>query len=387
MRGLRAPFVLLDHGERGSLYRSPVGQVTARTPSEVGPAIAELDAALARGLHCAGYIGYEAGLALEPRLARLAALAAPGASPLLWFGLFAGREEVTMAALAASRPGAARTGAVGPAISRAEYGIGFAEAQRMIRAGDIYQINLTFPCHVPVEGDPLDLYALLRGRAGARHGGIVRTAGHWTLSFSPELFFESTGRRLTARPMKGTAPRFASPADDARAIAELASDPKQRAENLMIVDLLRNDIARISEAGSVRVARLFEVESYPTIHQLTSTVTARLNRGVTAERLLRALFPCGSITGAPKIRAMELIEQLETGPRGIYTGSIGAFSPDGSARFNVAIRTLSIGEGDDRALLGVGSGLVADSDEEAEWRECLQKAAFVDSAETTRMAG
>jgi para-aminobenzoate synthetase/4-amino-4-deoxychorismate lyase len=195
------------------------------------------------------------------------------------------------------------------------------------------------------------------------------------LSFSPELFFALEGGRLTTRPMKGTARRAPSPEADRAAAAALAADAKNRAENLMIVDLLRNDLSRVAQPGSVAVDRLFEVETYPTIHQMTSTVSARLREEADAVDVIEALFPCGSVTGAPKIRAMEVIAEVERQPRGLYTGSIGAISADGSAAFNVAIRTLVLADG--RASLGLGAGIVADSDAESEWAECLSKAAFL----------
>lgn len=368
-------FVVLTQQGRAMLHADPAGAIVARTADEVGPALDAIDAALAQGLHVAGYLGFEAGLALEPRLTQLRPA---GEDPLLWFGLFRERSELPEGWSAGMGPGG--TGAAVPALSRADYAAAFVEAQRLIAAGDIYQINLTFPCHVPVSGHPLAIHAALTGAAGAGHGAVLRIGQRWILSFSPELFFRVEAGRIACRPMKGTARRGATPADDARLSGDLARDPKQRAENLMIVDLLRNDIARLCTAGSVAVPSLFDVETYPTIHQLTSTVTGDLRPGIGAADLLCALFPCGSITGAPKIRAIESITALEATPRGIYTGSIGAFAPDGSAEFNVAIRTLDLREGAAQARYGVGSGIVADSREAEEWDECLAKAAFLDQS-------
>ena len=181
--------------------------------------------------------------------------------------------------------------------------------------------------------------------------------------------------------MKGTAVRDPDPARDAANAAELRADPKQRAENLMIVDLMRNDLSRVSRAGSVAVPQLFHVEHYPTVHQMVSTITADLDSGRDAIEALAALFPCGSITGAPKLRAMEIIAETENAPRGIYTGAIGRLDANGDAMFNVAIRTLTLAGGDSRAVLGLGSGVVADSDPEQEWQECLAKGAFVTAGE------
>jgi para-aminobenzoate synthetase/4-amino-4-deoxychorismate lyase len=217
---------------------------------------------------------------------------------------------------------------------------------------------------------------------------VVATGRTTLLSFSPELFFSLEGRRLACRPMKGTARRGATPAADAAAARALAADPKQRAENLMIVDLMRNDLSRVAAPGSVATPELFAVETYPTIHQMVSVVTAELAPGLDAVDVLAAAFPCGSITGAPKVRAQAALAAIETGPpRGSYTGSIGRIDTGGDAAFNVAIRTLMIEggtveggaiEGDGPpALIGLGSGLVADSELGAEWDECLAKAAFL----------
>ncbi len=211
-----------------------------------------------------------------------------------------------------------------------------------------------------------------------RSGALIRHDGRHILCFSPERFFDLANGLVETLPMKGTAPRHPDPATDAALAAQLLADPKQRAENLMIVDLLRNDLSRICEPGSVKVPSLFTVESYPTVHQMTSRVTGRLNPGMDAIDALAALFPCGSVTGAPKIRAMQVIAEIEARERGIYTGSIGSIDPDGNARFNVAIRTISLEKDADTAVMGIGSGIVADSVPAAEWMECLDKARFLE---------
>lgn len=379
--GPPTPFILIDDARPDGaadarLYSSPVDTVIAHVPDEVRSALDRLAVARARGLHAAGYLAYEAGHALEPRLAPLAQ-ALPDGEPLLWFGLFEDFERLSSARIPDLLPPPAPLEAPVPLVSRDAYAAAFARIQSYIEAGDVYQANLTFPCAVPVPDNPLALYAAIRTRAGGGHGGIVFTGSRWLLSFSPELFFTLEGGVLTARPMKGTAARGADAASDAAAMRALLDDPKQRAENLMIVDLLRNDLSRVGEAGSVAVPRLFDVESYPTVHQMTSTVTARLRPGLGPVDVLRAIFPCGSITGAPKLRAMEIIHEVETGPRGAYTGSIGFMSPDGDAAFNVAIRTISVNEGSGLGRIGLGSGIVADSAMQAEWDECLEKGKFL----------
>lgn len=369
------PFVLLDDaradGAVARLYRDPVEVVTATRVADVVPALNRVRAAVAAGRHAAGFVTYEAGAAFVP--------GAPvgEAERLLWFGLFDGFEEVTDVAALLPDPAGAWAGAVQPMIDRADYDVQLARVLELISAGDIYQANLTFAAEVAVLGDPLALYARLRRAAGAGYGALINTGDAHLLSLSPELFFALDGGKLTAKPMKGTARRDPDPATD-RALGEaLAADEKQRAENLMIVDLMRNDLSRVAAPGSVETPALFALETYPTIHQLTSTVTATLADGLDAMDVIAALFPCGSITGAPKRRAMEVIADVEQRTRGIYTGAIGRMDPNGDAMFNVAIRTLDLPHGAPIARLGIGSGIVADSRADDEWRECLAKAAFV----------
>lgn len=362
------PFILLDDarsGARAKLFSNPVEIVRADRLDEVAPALERLRR---ERRHVAGFIAYEAGSALEPRLRPIFRQAE---TPLLWFGLFDGFEEVD-AETWLPDPAGAFAGSPEPEIGYEAYLDRIVRVQQAIVAGDIYQANLTFPNRVPVLGDPRALFAGLRRRANASYGALVWTGEDWFLSLSPELFFTLEGGRLTARPMKGTAAPDADP-------ETLRADPKQRAENLMIVDLLRNDLSRVAVPGSVQVPSLFEVERYPTVQQMTSTVTARLASGRDAIDVLRALFPCGSITGAPKVRAMEIIANAEDAPRGLYTGTIGHINPEGQAAFNVAIRTLHLKPGDTHATVGLGSGIVADSNPSAEWRECLAKGAFVRS--------
>jgi len=376
-------FVLLDDAradavEGGTLFRDPVGIVRAESLADVLPALARIEAATAGGLHAAGYISYTAGHVFEPRLAHLAPREGDG-GPLLWFGLFEAAHAVPVGGVPALLPAPddSGIGPVEPLIQRADYDRAIGRVLDYIAAGDIYQANLTFLASVAIAGDPLAAYAAVRARAAAGYGALIRHDGRHILSLSPERFFSLKDGRIETRPMKGTARRLADPALDAAAIAELASDPKQRAENLMIVDLLRNDISRVTMPGSVRVPQLFHVESYPTIHQMISVVEGRVRPELGPMDVLRALFPCGSITGAPKLRAMEVIREVERYGRGLYTGSIGHIAPDGSARFNVAIRTISLDAGSREGILGLGSGIVADSRAGPEWRECLDKARFL----------
>ncbi|WP_419826529.1 aminodeoxychorismate synthase component I [Sphingomonas sp.] len=369
------PFVLLDDARvdgaaPARLYRDPVETIVAHAQSGVA---ACLDRLRERGaLHAAGYVAYDAGALAE----------APGdvasGAPLLWFGLFDRHEEIAPADVPGllPDPDGAWCSAPRPAITRDAYVAAFDRVKAHIAAGDIYQANLTFQAGLRVAGDPLALYARLRARAAAGWGGIVHDGTRLILSFSPELFFRLDGEVLTARPMKGTARRLSDARADALAAEGLAADEKQRAENLMIVDLLRNDLSRVAAPASVAVPALFEVESYPTVHQMTSTVSARLAEGADAVSVLEACFPCGSITGAPKLKAMAVAADVEAGSRGLYTGAIGRVDAGGDSAFDVAIRTLVL-EGEGRATIGLGSGIVADSNGAAEWRECLDKAAFL----------
>lgn len=373
-----SPFVLLDDARSGKatparLYRDPLEIMTAHDAASLATL---LDRLATGNAHWAGFLTYEAGLLLEDRLAdRLRS----AEMPLAWFGRFDGHEDIAPEDVPALLPDAAGgwAGAPRPKIDRAGYDAALAKVQALISAGDIYQANLTIRAEVSTAGHPLALYAGLRQRAKAGFGGVIWTGDDWLLSLSPELFFALHDGKVTTKPMKGTSTRGATPEEDAALIERLQSDPKQRAENLMIVDLLRNDVSRVAEPGSVEVPQLFKVETYPTVHQMISTVTARLQPNRGAADLLRAIYPCGSITGAPKIRAMEVIDAVEETPRGIYTGSIGRVDPNGDAAFNVAIRTLHLPAGQSIATLGLGGGIVADSRVAEEWAECLAKGRFV----------
>ncbi len=388
----RTPFVLLDDARAAGaadahLFENPREIFVARRPDEVASVLTTADEARLTGGTLAGYIAYEAGLALEPKLASLADARTGAGGPLVWLGLFDDEQVVPATEVAGwlteRGEGTASLGPLDPRISPGGYGEAFAALQEAIRAGDIYQANLTFPLAGSFRGDPLALYATLRGDAASGYGGVIFDGQHWLLSLSPELFFSLRDGEAKAKPMKGTRPRAADPAADRALADELATSVKDKAENLMIVDLMRNDLSRVTEAGSVRVEAPFAVESYPTVHQMVTTVRARMAEGKGAIDLIRALFPCGSITGAPKIRAMELIDEVERDARGPYCGAIGRIGADGDAAFNVAIRTLRLTEienGHGTAVLGVGSAIVADSEAMPEWRECLVKAGFARGA-------
>ena len=302
----------------------------------------------------------------------------------MWFGLFDSATVIPAADVPhwlAERAGSgpASIGPLEPQLSTGGYLAAFATLKEAIRAGDIYQANLTMPLAGSARGDPVALYAAIRPAANAGYGGLIFDGSDWLLSFSPELFFSLRGRATKVKPMKGTRPRGRSEAEDEALAKELAGAGKDKAENLMIVDLMRNDLSRVAGAGSVRVDNLFAIESYPTVHQMVSTVRAELQADKGAIDVIRALFPCGSITGTPKIRAMELIHAVERDARGPYCGAIGRIAADGDAAFNVAIRTIRLTPGENdrhHAVVGVGGAIVADSEGMAEWREAQVKGGF-----------
>ena len=384
MFDINTPFVLLDDARLfgaapARLYSKPVEQIEARTPDAIPAMLDALRRAQAQGYHTAGMLNYEAGFALTGEQSGERTNAGPCNDSLLgWFGIFTDYETIDADAITSHLPDpkGAHITPIRPDITLTEYSAAFKKVQEYIRAGDIYQANLTFRASAAYAGDPLALYAAVRPHAAAGYGGMVWTGTDWILSFSPELFFTLKDRVITTRPMKGTAPRMLDAAHDIAAANNLRDDPKQRAENLMIVDLLRNDISQVCAPGSVKVPDLFRIETYPTVHQMTSTVTGKLQDGCDAVDVITAIFPCGSITGAPKIRAMEIISEVEAAPRGIYCGSIGRIDANGDAAFNVAIRSFHLDTDTKRVSLGLGSGVVADSQLADEWAECLTKGEF-----------
>ena len=365
--------ILLEHGPGGAaLFDGAQAHVVARQMDQVIPALTRLDAARAAGKWVAGYLSYEAGFVFEPRLG---GLAQPSDTPLLAFGIYDAPQPFPDLA-----PGRARVAPLQTLMPRPAYDAAFATVRAYIAAGDCYQVNLTFPLETRLlQGTPLDLYAALRRQAvgfgayvdfGPTHDGPV------LVSRSPELFLRiDAGGRIETKPMKGTAPRDADPVEDAVLAEALRTRAKDRAENLMIVDLLRNDIARIARVGSVKVPELFHVESYATVHQMVSRITGQLAEPASLSGVMQALFPCGSITGAPKIRAMQIIAQVEPHARGAYCGAIGWMGPEGAACFNVAIRTLTVTG--DHIRLNVGGGVTHGSTAEGEWEEAWWKTRYL----------
>ena len=377
--------VLIDDSSSGGpgcyWFESPGAIISAESAEEVEGALAAMDRALADGAYLAGFFAYELGYVFEPRL--LAHMPASRALPLLWFGVFDAPRQLTSDEVNARlRQKAGANYSIGPinySISQENYAKPFARVKEYIAAGDVYQLNLTFKAKFDFAGDAACLYADMRAVQPVSHGAFIQTPRFSLLSASPELFLARREGRIFTRPMKGTAARAPGAEADQAQQDWLASDLKSRAENLMIVDLMRNDFGRIAEIGSVKVDDIFTVETFPTLHQMTSGVSATLREGVDLPELVRSIFPPGSVTGAPKVRAVEILSELETEPRGAYTGTIGMLTPTGEARFNVAIRTVTIAA-DGGAEIGIGSGIVQDSVMQDEYAECLLKMRFLETA-------
>ncbi|MBC6402027.1 MAG: aminodeoxychorismate synthase component I [Hyphomonadaceae bacterium] len=374
------PYILLDDQVNGTVrhYTEPVEIIRVNNPDDIQDAFGRLEAHQRQGYYLAGYIAYETGLWLEPKLRPLLAC---HKQILLEFGVFENAKNNPSPEIFDTRVSDPRI-RLCPCWSAADYMARFEQVQAYIRAGDVYQINLTFPMKGYYTGTARAVYDGLRCRQPGAFGAIVSLSDHQIVSFSPELFFKTNGPLINTRPMKGTARRLLNPnADKAQANA-LKSDAKNRAENLMIVDLLRNDLSRIARTGSVSVPKLFALETYPTLHQMTSHIQANLRDDIKIMDLFKALFPCGSVTGAPKIRAMEIIHELEGKPRGAYCGAVGYIDPGGDSCFSVAIRTLTLR--DNMVAYNIGGGIVSDSDGADEYVECLLKSEIISPPHTIR---
>ena len=363
------PIVLFQSHRKGASFRfcDPCDTICVSHPQDVGPALDRIERAVHSGLHAAGFFSYEAASGLDPVLKTHV----PGDFPLMWFGLFRHRKNIP-----AGTPNGRNydLGAWRPSISRSAYDTALNRIRDLIIAGDTYQVNYSFRLRANFSGNSLSLYRDLCRAQRTDYAAYLDIGRFQILSASPELFFALKNGTLTTCPMKGTAPRGRWWKEDKARAKQLQKSEKDRAENVMIVDLLRNDLGRISKAGSVKVPALWHVEHYETLLQMTSTVTSRVRHDVRLRELVTALFPCGSVTGAPKVRTMEIIKEVEQAARGIYTGSIGYLSPGGDMAFNVAIRTVCIDRKTGIAEFGVGSGITSDSSSDGEYEECLTKA-------------
>lgn len=378
---MHPPVVLLesyspDRDPDSFAFSGWLGEIVAHHPDEVRPALEQVERAATEGCHAAGYIAYEAAAGLDPVLATHPAYdssrSGPDSLPLVWFGLFRYRHSVAPGSLAAAGP--CTLSDWRPDIPRDAYDAAIGRIREYIAAGDTYQVNFTFRMHSDFHGDDRALYRDLCDSQKGPYCAYLDLGRYRILSASPELFFSLKHGVLTARPMKGTRPRGRYLSEDQRQATALRESPKDRAENVMIVDLLRNDVGRVATTGSVAVPRLWEIERYETVFQMTSTVMATALPETGLVELLRALYPCGSVTGAPKVRTMQIIAEMENSPRGVYTGAIGCVSPGPEYRFNVAIRTVVIDTDQGSAEFGVGGGITWDSSAEGEYEECRVKA-------------
>ncbi len=363
---------IIQHPDSGWLaFAGPRAVIATTDPARVMDALGQVELATADGSYAVGFVTYDAASAFDSALT-VPPRAPTDPLPLLWFALFDHAHPLPRL------PPPSGTCAIGtwtPSVSEARYHDDMARIRRWIAAGDTYQVNYTLRMNAIFTGDPYALFHRLAGHQMGSCQAWIDTGRFAVCSASPELFLQRTGAQLLARPMKGTISRAPDSGRDQRQARRLARSAKDRAENVMIVDMIRNDLGRIAQPGTVRPQPLFEIEAYPTLYQMTSTVTAQSTAPLT--EVFRTMFPCASITGAPKVRTMQLIRELETRPRGLYTGAIGVIHPGGDCVFNVAIRTAVA----DRALgtleYGVGSGIVWDSDPVSEYQECLLKTAIL----------
>ena len=375
-----------DESNRHSyLFTDPINILIARELHEIPQVFTQIESALANGFYVAGYLAYECGHHFEPCTG---IDFQPTGQPLIWLGIYRQPsifDHAVGPSLASNQSAADQHAratinleSIALEIPRPAYQAKIQRIRDYIAAGDTYQVNFTNRVAFDMQLSSAEIFASLSTQQPVAYSAFLNLGNRQVLSHSPELFFRIENGKILTRPMKGTMPRGFDIAEDAAAAVLLRNDPKNRSEHVMIVDLLRNDLGRICTMGSVQAQELFTVERYPTLLQMTSAITGTLRPEISYYEIFRALFPCGSITGAPKVRTMQIIRELEDQPRGIYTGAIGFIAPNRDSVFNVAIRTLVLEN--NRASLGVGGGIVADSDPAGEYRECLLKASFLTRA-------
>ena len=368
-------FEQIANREKKYRFLRPRKVIAAERTAEVIPALEQVRDAVKRGWYAAGFLSYEAAPAFDPAYRTLPR----SEMPLLWFGIYEAPEPPGPELPASAAP--YRVGAWEPDTGRQAYDACIERIRQEIREGNTYQVNYTVRFRTDFAGDEFALYRKLTRAQRSGYAAYLNIGRYRVLSASPELFFHWKGRRITARPMKGTAKRGLSVREDETRKEHLRTSAKERAENVMITDLLRNDLGRIAERGSVHVPRLLEIEQYPTVYQMTSTVQAELSPEADLVDVFRALFPCGSITGAPKISTMNLIAGLERTPREVYCGAIGYVTPEGEACFSVPIRTVIIDKEEGTARYGAGGGITWDSSADGEYREILAKASLLHEEE------
>ena len=354
-------------------FNEPTQILSTHNPDEVVAILDTVDQAVQAGSYAAGGISYEAASAFD-RAFPTRNPSDQGTPPLAWFAIYSRMHMLRLPVLPNCDYDISKWSA---SISKEDYLAQVEQVLAYIAAGDCYQVNLTFPMTATFSGNAWPYFLRLIEAHRSRYGSLLHMGNTIHCSASPELFFERKGDHVMCRPMKGTCERGLTTEEDRAKAAWLEHSQKNRAENVMIVDMIRNDLGRVAKPGSIHVSRLFDVEPYPTVHQMTSTVEAQTD--CTLSELFKALFPCASITGAPRKRCMEIIRELESTPRGMYTGCMGFMTPTGFSRFNVAIRTVSLNADSGQAVFGTGSGIVWDSDPEQEYKECHSKVRFLNS--------
>ncbi|MEM8531727.1 MAG: aminodeoxychorismate synthase component I [Chloroflexota bacterium] len=372
-QAIEAPLLHFDFYDHQGVHQpvcftNPVQVIAATEIEEVQSVLRLVQRAVDKGFYAAGFVSYEAAPAFDSAFV----VRTGNQLPLAWFGLF----EAPTPLLQPTND-AFHLSNWTPDVRESEFADRIAAIRSAIERGDTYQVNYTLRLHAQFEGDDWALYQHLYRAQQAHYCAYLNLGRYRILSVSPELFFRWDGAQLMTRPMKGTMPRGRWLEEDKVYAAQLAASEKDRAENLMIVDLLRNDIGRVAAIGSVQVPELFTVERYPTVWQMTSTITAETHPDTTLNDIMTALFPCGSITGAPKISTMQYIAELENSPRDVYCGAIGYMAPGNQAVFNVAIRTVLLDTQTNQAVYGVGSGITWDSTATGEYAEVQTKAALL----------
>jgi para-aminobenzoate synthetase/4-amino-4-deoxychorismate lyase len=381
-------FILLENTKSiehdALLFENPVAEIICHKGEDLRAYFQKIDELRQSGYYISGYVSYEAGYYLVDKNDFKITHQNNQGAILLHLYAFKNVTRIPQAELNdyfnQLDVGDITLNNLTFGLSKAEYAKGFEIIQQNIKDGNTYQINFTTKFHFDCVGSDLALYQALRARQKVEFGAFLKFPEHSVLSISPELFFRKNGQYIEAKPMKGTFPRAKDPIEDQSIIDFMRQDEKTLSENVMIVDLIRNDISRITQPGSVAVKNLFEIQSYETVHQMISTVTGKVDKAISVEEIFTNLFPCGSITGAPKISTMKIIEQIEKAPRGIYTGAIGYITPENDMCFNVPIRT-AILQKDGSAELGVGGGIIHGSVCEDEYNECILKAKFLTSVQ------
>jgi para-aminobenzoate synthetase / 4-amino-4-deoxychorismate lyase len=350
-------------------FKNPVSVISASKLEDVLSSFQLVQEAVDKGYYAAGFLSYESAPAFDPAFK----VKDGGTFPLLWFGIFSEPEHALLCST-----GEFTVSKWKPSISMEKYNQGITSIKRSIQLGDTYQTNYTIRLHSQFIGDGYAFYNRLKKAQNSNYCAYIHTGEQSILSASPELFFHLDNGKVTTRPMKGTIQRGTTVEEDAANADWLLHSEKNRAENLMIVDLLRNDLGMLAQSGTVKVEKIFEIETYPTVHQMTSTISAQVSETTTIVDIFKALFPCGSITGAPKISTMNIIADLENEPREVYCGAIGYITPNKEAIFNVPIRTVLIDHQTGSAVYGVGGGVTWDSTPEGEYHEILAKAKLLE---------